>query len=118
MKIPHNGSKGVRSPNILKMFKFKGILHPGKQTAGWNPKIGGLEDDSSYQLSVSYQPLPRGANETLRDCELTPFRNHLAPKLEGPGRFHVNFQGCRELQEQHMDVSENSGTPKSPNHPF
>ena len=27
----------------------------------------------------SYQHLPRGANETLRDGELTPFRNHLPP---------------------------------------
>ena len=26
-----------------------------------------------------YQHLPRGANKTLRDVELTPFSNHLAP---------------------------------------
>ena len=38
-----------------------------------------------------YQHLPRGANKTLRDVELTPFSNHLAPKLEGPGMFHWNM---------------------------
>jgi len=64
MKIPDNrrGPWISSETNILKMFKFKGILHPGKQTAGWNPKIGGLEDDCFYQLSDSYQHLPRRAN--------------------------------------------------------
>ena len=36
-----------------------------------------------------YLPAPsKGANKTLRDVELTPFSNHLAPKLEGPGTFY------------------------------
>ena len=32
-----------------------------------------------------FQHLPRGADYTLRDGELTPFRNYLAPKMKGPG---------------------------------
>ena len=37
-----------------------------------------------HMCVYTYQQLPRGANYTLRDGELTPFRNHLPP-FEGPG---------------------------------
>ena len=40
------------------------------------------QEDTTRQ---SFQHLPRGANESLRNVELTPFNNHLASKLEGPG---------------------------------
>ena len=39
-------------------------------------KLGGCD---STMWFVEYQHLARGANETLRDGNLAPFRNHLAP---------------------------------------
>jgi len=46
-----------------------------------------------WEREHTNQHLPRGANLTLRDGggELTPFKNHLAPKLEGP-QGSLNYQ--------------------------
>ena len=62
----------------------------GISDLGWNKKSTESEKKSKPLTlngtgRFTYQHLPRGANKTLRDGSLVPFRNHLAPKLEGLG---------------------------------
>ena len=73
---------------------FRGSFHEilradGKRISGMTEVIGGFLGKSHTHLFVAgvYQHLPRGANQTLRGGELTPFSNHLAPF--GRSRYNV-----------------------------
>ena len=72
------------------------------------PYLGYVEGDaflSMHRIIIEYheitmmgifQHLQRGANETLSDVELTPFRNHLAP-LSRCWLFYL-FQSSKNMQ--------------------
>ena len=74
----------------LPEFLDPGIPAPGRswkrtKSAGWFSPCLYMAQSKIHWLTVALntyitcQHLPRGANETLRDGKLAPFRNHLAP---------------------------------------
>ena len=83
--------------HLKAMFFYKKLVWQapnfGGKASGMNNKA--IKQGSSRQLSRGKSlkkndiPAPsfRGANETLTDGEFKPFRNGLAPELEGPGTF-------------------------------
>ena len=62
--------------------------------AHWWPTWSHSLPEKLPYIYIFYQHLPRGANKTLRDGKLVPFRNHLAPF--GRSRY-VYFWGVREV---------------------
>ena len=84
--------------------------------------IANIEQETAIQFFVNmyiYQHLQRGANWTLRESELTPFRNHLAPLWRCWSwciyiyiiymYIHINMYQCTDIyrHELHLQIARN-----------